>query len=95
MAYFDSPKNRALWDKELANLRKIKADRAAGRVSVPTAEQAREKSAANQMTGAYRVRTSYKELLKEETREIRARRGISMETQKVKTAEKSNPSMAM
>ena len=30
MAFFDSPKNRALWDKELAELRKEKEARAKG-----------------------------------------------------------------
>ena len=32
MAYFDSPKNRVLWEMELKDLRKQKADFAAGRL---------------------------------------------------------------
>lgn len=61
MAYFDSKKNRALWEIELQELRKEKAARAAGKV--PQHARTVEKKS-NLDRGA--IRTSYKELLKEE-----------------------------
>lgn len=78
MAYFDSPKNRALWDKELAELRKQKEARAKGTEKKEnTAEQKShqmdaEVSHIHQMeAGPIRERTSYKELLAEEAASIR------------------------
>ena len=60
MAYFDSSKNRALWEIELQNLKKLRAERAAGKHVV--------KSAAQQQTAERsRVRMTYQELLQEET----------------------------
>lgn len=61
MAYFDSKKNRALWEIELQELRKEKAARAAGKI--PQHVRTTEKKS-NLDMGA--IRTSYKELLKEE-----------------------------
>lgn len=60
MGYFDSTKNRALWEIELQNLRKLRAERAAGKHVV--AERTEEKT----LTGKEPVRMSYQELLKEE-----------------------------
>ena len=60
MGYFDSSKNRALWDIELQNLRKLRAERAAGKHVVM------EQTASRQMTGKEPVRMTYQELLKEE-----------------------------
>lgn len=60
MGYFDSQKNRALWEIELQNLRKLRAERAAGKHM--TAERAAQK----QLTGKEPVRMTYQELLKEE-----------------------------
>lgn len=78
MAYFDSPKNRALWDKELAELRKQKEARAkGGERNENTAEQKNHQMEAevdilHQMAaGPIRERTSYKELLAEEAASIR------------------------
>lgn len=61
MAYFDSSKNRALWEIELQALRKEKAERAAGKV-VSTQQNERKKQS------AYREpeRITYRELLEEE-----------------------------
>lgn len=61
MAYFDSSKNRALWEIELQSLRKARADRAVGKES--DIIQRRE---AKQRTGREPIRMTYKELLKEE-----------------------------
>lgn len=61
MAYFDSTKNRALWEIELQALRKEKAERAAGKVVAPV-----KHTEAKIGTERLPVRTNYKELLKEE-----------------------------
>ena len=60
MGYFDSSKNRALWDIELQNLRKLRAERAAGKHVVM------EQTVSRQMTGKEPIRMTYQELLKEE-----------------------------
>ena len=60
MGYFDSSKNRALWEIELQNLRKLRAEREAGHhVTV-------ERAAERVKTGREPVRMTYQELLKEE-----------------------------
>ena len=60
MGYFDSQKNRALWEIELQNLRKLRAERASGKhVTV-------ERVAERQLAGKVPVRMTYQELLKEE-----------------------------
>jgi len=61
MAYFDSSKNRALWEIELQSLRKARADRAAGKTSGVA-----ERSVERQLTGREPVRMTYADLLKEE-----------------------------
>lgn len=60
MGYFDSSKNRALWDIELQNLKKLRAERAAGK------HVTAEPTASRQMSGKVPVRMTYQELLKEE-----------------------------
>ena len=60
MGYFDSSKNRALWEIELQNLRKLRAEREAGQHV--TVERTSDKT----MTGREPVRMTYQELLKEE-----------------------------
>ena len=60
MGYFDSQKNRALWEIELQNLRKLRAERAAGKHSTSVHTEVR------QLTGREPVRMTYQELLKEE-----------------------------
>lgn len=63
MGYFDSTKNRALWEIELQNLRKLRAERAAGKhVTI-------EPSVAK-VTGKMPVRMTYQELLKEEAASV-------------------------
>lgn len=62
MAYFDSQKNRALWEIELQTLRKLRAEREAGiDSSVPV-----QKESVRQLSGCEPVRMTYQELLKEE-----------------------------
>lgn len=67
MAYFDSAKNRALWEKEMAGLRKERARRAEiiknGGSLEPEKEQPVE---IVEETKVMRERTSYAQLLKEE-----------------------------
>lgn len=60
MAYFDSSKNRALWEIRLGELRKKRALRESGMESTFTEESKQEKTAGT------RVRITYEELLKEE-----------------------------
>ena len=86
MAYFDSPKNRAIWEVELGKLRKEKADFAAGKQ-----RDTREKA-----------RTSLQQLEKEEAMEAgrirkenpdrRRERELSKSTQKaVSPLQKKSP----
>ena len=66
MAYFDSAKNRALWEKEMVGLRKEKARRAEiikNGGSIFAEEEKAEKTVEKDVT---RERTSYAKLLKEE-----------------------------
>ena len=61
MAYFDSPKNRAIWQAELGDLRRKKADFAAGKLPDPglvPEEKNREE--------IHRKPVSYEQLAKEE-----------------------------
>ena len=63
MGYFDSTKNRALWEIELQNLRKLRAERAAGKhVTI--------EPAVAKVTGKMPVRMTYQELLKEEAASV-------------------------
>ena len=59
MGYFDSTKNRALWEIELQNLRKLRAERASGK-------HVTAGPAVTKVTGKEPVRMTYQELLKEE-----------------------------
>ncbi|MCI8536793.1 MAG: hypothetical protein HFG68_14745 [Hungatella sp.] len=61
MAYFDSSKNRALWEIRLGELRKEREARQAGGTSTAFEEQAQR-----EMSGTTRVRITYEELLREE-----------------------------
>lgn len=91
MAYFDSPKNRALWDKELANLRKLKQERSNG-VKPETSgtaidtDRVVEKSPIAVRSMA-KERTSYKQLLLEEAASVKTARKHM--TQKVAKKEKN------
>lgn len=62
MGYFDSSKNRALWEIELQNLRKLRAERMAGKQTGPEPVIQTGKTADRE-----KVRMTYQELLKEET----------------------------
>ena len=62
MAYFDSKKNRALWEIELQNLRKLREDHMSGKaVAAPQTQEAVKPA-----PGYERVRMTYQDLLKEE-----------------------------
>lgn len=65
MGYFDSSKNRALWDIELQNLKKLREERASGK-EVRTENKAAAKTVERQV-----VRMTYKELLREEAEATR------------------------
>lgn len=70
MRYFDSPKNRALWERELTVLRRRRAQREAGGYEAPVREElqpARENGC--------RIRVTYEELLKMEAESMEAERG--------------------
>lgn len=62
MAYFDSSKNRALWDIRLAALKKERDARAAGKEAADIAKAAPQR----QMSDGKRVHMTYTDLLKEE-----------------------------
>lgn len=64
MAYFDSSKNRALWEIRLGQLKKERAAREAGGGGGSIREQAPK-----EMSGNVRVPISYQELLKREAME--------------------------
>lgn len=65
MAYFDSPKNRVIWEVELGRLRKEKEDFAAGRRK-DTKEKARTSLAAE---ASHRKPVTLEQLEKEEAME--------------------------
>ena len=82
MGYFDSTKNRALWEIELQNLRKLRAERASGKHVVA------EPTAARQLSGKEPVRMTYQDLLKEEAaatqKSPKKERQMAMEASKEK-----------
>ncbi len=85
MGYFDSTKNRALWEIELQNLRKLRAERAAGKhVEV-------EQNVSRTLTGKEPIRMTYRELLKEEAaasqKSPKKERQAAMEVSKEKQKE--------
>ncbi len=66
MSYFDSPKNRALWDVELKKLREEKTLRSMGKGKGSVSlDESEEKNRSIQADSPYRIRTSYKELVEE------------------------------
>lgn len=98
MAYFDSPKNRAIWEVELGKLRKEKADFAAGKQ-----RDTREKARTSRKAEASRRRpVTLQQLEKEEAMEAgrirkenpdrRRERELSKSTQKaVSPLQKKSP----
>jgi len=84
MGYFDSTKNRALWEIELQNLRKLRAERAAGKhVTV-------EPAVTRALSGKAPVRMTYQDLLREEAashKNPKKDRQIAMEAAKERQKE--------
>lgn len=64
MAYFDSSKNKALWEIRLGQLKKERDAREAG-----SGNEALKEETAKTMTSATRIPISYQELLKREAME--------------------------
>lgn len=88
MAYFDSSKNRALWEIELQGLRKVRADRQAGKTSGEVKQETPKV-----MTGLEPVKMTYADLLMEEAASVkkvprREQSSIKMEKQVEKSMEK-------
>ena len=88
MAYFDSSKNRALWEIELQGLRKARADRQAGKTSGEVKQET-----SKLMTGPEPVKMTYADLLQEEAAFVkktpgRERTSMQMEKQLEKPIEK-------
>lgn len=88
MAYFDSSKNRALWEIELQGLRKARADRQAGKTSGEVTQETPKV-----MTGFEPVKMTYAELLMEEAASVkkvprREQSSMKMEKQVEKSMEK-------
>ncbi len=84
MAYFDSSKNRALWDIRLGELRKARAAREAGETTgIHLTEQTASKT-----VNPTRVRVTYKELLQEEMKATEKRRPVR-EREMTKAKEKT------
>ena len=85
MAYFDSKKNRALWEIELQRLRKEKAERAAGKIPQRLAREEKKYGHDRQV-----IRTSYKELLREESQAMKKTLPKdSLQRERAKTADVS------
>ena len=78
MAYFDSSKNRALWEIRLGELRKEREERQAGGTGTAFEEQAQK-----EMSGATRVRITYEELLKEEAMASEKNKGKERGTRQI------------
>lgn len=84
MAYFDSAKNRALWQKELAGLRKERARRESMGFAAVGNNKLKE-SAEN----PGRIRVTYAQLEKEEQEAVQAKREQRAERQRTVSAEHS------
>ncbi len=86
MAYFDSSKNRALWEIRLGELRKERAAREAGGFG-----QAFERQPQKKEPGITRVPISYQELLRQEAmsseKNKKRERGTNMERGKTRQKE--------
>ncbi len=84
MAYFDSSKNRALWEIRLGQLRRERAAREAGGQGTLKEQDSVQKA------GAVRIPISYEELLKREAAESGKRREMgNRERSREKTGEKT------
>lgn len=74
MSYFDSPKNRAIWERELRGLREEK-ERRAREGYHPQKEVSSASHQKQRDQNPYRIRISLQELEQEEREAVRARRG--------------------
>lgn len=70
MAYFDSSKNRALWEIRLGELRKARAMHESG-----MSNESFQAETQKEMTSGTRIRMTYQELLKEEAMASEMNRG--------------------
>ena len=89
MRYFDSPKNKAFWEKEMAVLRKQRADREAGR----DFQQEKAFREEGKESNPRRIRVTYEELLKMEADSMgmereQKRKHLIREKEKERTAKK-------
>lgn len=91
MAYFDSPKNKALWNRELNDLRKKKELRAQGLDTSFNEEVIKEQKQKDYETNLLnREPVTYKELLQEETEAVKqAKKSVGMTKKIEKTKEHS------
>ena len=87
MAYFDSPKNRVLWEMELKDLRRQKADFAAGRLHDYTGVQKDDRG-----KEALRRPVTLEQLEREEASASRRREAGSRDMSPGRKREVSKPS---
>lgn len=84
MAYFDSAKNRALWQKELAGLKQERARRES--MGFAAVGKGNAKGAEN---SPGRVRMTYAQLQKEEYEAVQVKKNQRAERTRTATAERS------
>lgn len=99
MPYFDSQKNRALWAKELQELRKEKEARKAGKGKAEKVTGAADEiqfDDSYRMQNNYRIKTSYRELLLEEQQSINERKAERQaQKQRERASEIETPNINM
>ena len=88
MAYFDSPKNKAIWEKELGYLKEEKQRRMSGGPANVKESEREVNTTQQSLSSSHRVRTSFAELLKEET--LSVQKGRSGRSRAVSMQEKTN-----
>ena len=88
MAYFDSPKNRAIWERELKGLRAEK-ERRAKEVYRPQKGEQEISVESRQEQNPFRKRITLKELEQAEREAVQARR--ARRPQRVREAEAKEP----
>ena len=84
MAYFDSSKNRALWEIRLGELRKARAMRESG-----LTEESFQEETQKEMTSGTRIRITYQELLREEAMASEKNRGREREMARERAREQT------
>lgn len=100
MAYFDSPKNRAFWERRLSVLREEKERRS--RTGYAPQEEDRQRRAAPAAENPFRTRMTFAELEREVTERTAERRaeklkerGRSLQNRRVAGAEKPAPARGL